>query len=91
MILNKPQFTDPLLELLFARGLAREKAYVDELQVSRLLERLPDGVHVGTVDKFQAQQAPVVIYIMSTSRAKCARSSSPPPPHPRDARRHTAS
>lgn len=55
-----------------ARGLAREKAYVDELQVSRLLERLPDGAHVGTVDKFQAQQAPVVIYIMATSRAKCA-------------------
>jgi superfamily I DNA and/or RNA helicase len=26
------------------------------------------GVHVGTVDKFQGQQAPVVIYSMATSR-----------------------
>jgi predicted RecB family nuclease len=31
-ILTRPQFTDPLLELLFARGLAHEKAYVDELR-----------------------------------------------------------
>jgi len=84
-ILNKPQFTDPLLELLLARGLAREKAYVDELRVTRLLERLPDGANVGTVDKFQGQQAPVV-------RARSApRSPSPPPPHPRDARRRSAS
>jgi len=38
-------------------------------QVSRLSDRLKDtGVHVGTVDKFQGQQAPVVIYSMATSR-----------------------
>ena len=37
-------------------------------QVSRLAERLaPTGVRVGTVDKFQGQQAPVVIYSMATS------------------------
>lgn len=37
-------------------------------QVSRLLARLaPAGVRVGTVDKFQGQQAPVVIYSMATS------------------------
>jgi uncharacterized protein len=38
-------------------------------QVSRLSDRLkPMGVSVGTVDKFQGQQAPVVIYSMATSR-----------------------
>ena len=37
-------------------------------QVSRLAERLePLGVRVGTVDKFQGQEAPVVIYSMATS------------------------
>ena len=37
-------------------------------QVSRLAERLaPTGVRVGTVDKFQGQEAPVVIYSMATS------------------------
>jgi predicted RecB family nuclease len=34
--------------------------------VRRLQERLP-GVRVGTVDKFQGQEAPVVIYSMATS------------------------
>jgi uncharacterized protein len=38
-------------------------------QVSRLSDRLkPIGVQVGTVDKFQGQQAPVLIYSMATSR-----------------------
>jgi predicted RecB family nuclease len=38
-------------------------------QVSRLSDRLKNtGVNVGTVDKFQGQQAPVVIYSMATSR-----------------------
>jgi superfamily I DNA and/or RNA helicase len=42
-------------------------------QVSRLTERLqPLGVRVGTVDKFQGQQAPVVIYSMATSRPEDA-------------------
>ena len=37
--------------------------------VVRLDERMaPMGVKVGTVDKFQGQQAPVVIYSMATSR-----------------------
>src|SRR5207302_7892815 len=42
-------------------------------QVARLEERLaPMGVKVGTVDKFQGQQAPVVIYSMATSRPEAA-------------------
>ncbi|NOU26849.1 MAG: TM0106 family RecB-like putative nuclease [Polyangiaceae bacterium] len=35
-------------------------------QVSEIAERLP-GARVGTVDKFQGQEAPVVIYSMATS------------------------
>jgi len=35
-------------------------------QVSDLSERLP-GIKVGTVDKFQGQEAPVVIYSLTTS------------------------
>ncbi len=43
------------------------------VQVSRLLERLKNDFgaaspEVGTVDKFQGRQAPVVIYSMATSR-----------------------
>ena len=42
-------------------------------QVSRLAERLASrGVPVGTVDKFQGQEAPVVIYSMTTSRPEDA-------------------
>lgn len=42
-------------------------------QVTRLSERLGDtGVRVGTVDKFQGQAAPVVIYTMATSRPEDA-------------------
>lgn len=36
-------------------------------QVSLLLRSLPKGARVGTVDKFQGQEAPVVIYSMTTS------------------------
>jgi superfamily I DNA and/or RNA helicase len=36
-------------------------------QVSALRKSLPDEVKVGTVDKFQGQEAPVVIYSMATS------------------------
>src|ERR1700731_1023997 len=36
-------------------------------QVRRLIEGLPEGARVGTVDKFQGQEAPVVIYSMATS------------------------
>jgi predicted RecB family nuclease len=42
-------------------------------QVSRLAERLePTGARVGTVDRFQGQEAPVVIYSMATSRPEDA-------------------
>jgi uncharacterized protein len=36
-------------------------------QVRRLIETLPDGARIGTVDKFQGQEAPAVIYSMATS------------------------
>ena len=36
-------------------------------QVSALSERLPKGARVGTVDKFQGQEAPLVLYSMATS------------------------
>jgi uncharacterized protein len=36
-------------------------------QVSDLLARLPAGAQVGTVDKFQGQEAPVVLYSLTTS------------------------
>jgi uncharacterized protein len=36
-------------------------------QVSDLLVKLPPGACVGTVDKFQGQEAPVVIYSLTTS------------------------
>jgi uncharacterized protein len=42
-------------------------------QVNRLAERLaPTGVRVGTVDKFQGQEAPLVIYSMAASRPEDA-------------------
>lgn len=37
------------------------------LQVRRLKERLGEGFRVGTVDKFQGQEAPVVIFSMTSS------------------------
>ena len=36
-------------------------------QVARLRQRLPKDVRTGTVDKFQGQQAPIVIYSMTSS------------------------
>ena len=36
-------------------------------QVSDLSNRLPPNARIGTVDKFQGQQAPVVIYSLTTS------------------------
>jgi predicted RecB family nuclease len=38
-------------------------------QVSALRRALPEAVRVGTVDKFQGQEAPVVIYSLTTSTA----------------------
>ena len=37
------------------------------VQVNLLRTRLPNGARVGTVDKFQGQEAPVVIVSMTTS------------------------
>jgi uncharacterized protein len=42
------------------------------MQVNLLRRRLPAGAAVGTVDKFQGQQAPVVILSMTTSRGEDA-------------------
>jgi uncharacterized protein len=36
-------------------------------QVAALIARLPAGARVGTVDKFQGQEAPIVLYSMATS------------------------
>jgi uncharacterized protein len=41
-------------------------------QVSALAQRPPAAARVGTVDKFQGQQAPVVFYSMATSRPEDA-------------------
>ena len=38
-------------------------------QVAKLTAALPEGARIGTVDKFQGQEAPVVIYSMATSSA----------------------
>ena len=39
-------------------------------QVSCLQDRLPAGVRIGTVDKFQGQEAQVVFFSMATSSAE---------------------
>lgn len=36
-------------------------------QVQRLKDKLPPGVEIGTVDKFQGREAPIVIYSVTTS------------------------
>ncbi|MBO6574430.1 MAG: TM0106 family RecB-like putative nuclease [Rhodothermales bacterium] len=41
-------------------------------QVGASVRELPDGARVGTVDKFQGQEAPVVIYSMASSSAEDA-------------------
>jgi uncharacterized protein len=56
-------------------GEARRRIGLDDIlvvapynaQVELLKERLPPGARVGTVDKFQGQQAPVSIYSMASS------------------------
>jgi superfamily I DNA and/or RNA helicase len=42
------------------------------LQVAALRRALPEGVMVGTVDKFQGREAPLVIYSMTSSTAEDA-------------------
>ncbi|MGY2065609.1 TM0106 family RecB-like putative nuclease [Blastococcus sp. SYSU DS0619] len=39
------------------------------LQVALIKAALPDGARVGTVDKFQGQEAPVVLYSMTSTSA----------------------
>ena len=39
-------------------------------QVNRIRERLPEGARVGTVDRFQGQQAPVVLVSLTASSAE---------------------
>ena len=41
-------------------------------QVSALAQRLPAGARVGTVDKFQGQEGPVVFYSMASSTSEDA-------------------
>jgi uncharacterized protein len=72
-LLNGPQWID-------AKGASHPIGGQDILvvapynaQVTRLSARLGgNGVRVGTVDKFQGQEAPVVIYSMATSRPEDA-------------------
>jgi predicted RecB family nuclease len=74
------KFTAAGSEWINENGLARQITGTDILvvapynaQVSRLAERLKGSdARVGTVDKFQGQQAPVVIYSMATSRPEDA-------------------
>ena len=42
------------------------------VQVNALRDALPDGARVGTVDKFQGQQAAVVLYSLAASSAQDA-------------------
>ena len=42
------------------------------VSIAALREALPEGARVGTVDKFQGQEAPIVIYSTATSSAQDA-------------------
>ncbi len=69
------RLTSPGVQWLDRFGVSRQLTPEDVLvvapynaHVNRLADRLsPRGVRVGTVDKFQGQEAPVVIYAMATS------------------------
>jgi uncharacterized protein len=55
---------------LLAAGVAAAEILVVapyNAQVNLLRERVPEGVAVGTVDKFQGQEADVVLYSMASS------------------------
>ena len=67
---------EPLLEGTFTdpTGVRRPMTVADILvvapynaQVQEILEHVPQGVRVGTVDKFQGQEAPVVFFSMASS------------------------
>ena len=75
------RLTDGCCEWINERGEAKDVTGKDDIlvvapynaQVSRLAERLaPTGARVGTVDKFQGQEAAIVIYSMATSRPEDA-------------------
>ena len=57
-------------------------------QVRHLRDRLPRGARVGTVDKFQGQEAPVVFFSMTASsgRGRPARDGLPVQPQPAERR-----
>ena len=58
------------LEALLAAGVAATDVMVVapyNQQVNLLRERLPEAVRVGTVDKFQGQEAKVVLYSLASS------------------------
>jgi uncharacterized protein len=58
------------LERLFELGVTPEDVMVVapyNAQVRELQEALPGAVRVGTVDRFQGQEAPVVLFSMATS------------------------
>jgi predicted RecB family nuclease len=64
----------PGVDWIDDKGLSRPLRLEDVLivapynaQISDLANRLPRNARVGTVDKFQGQQAPVVIYSLTTS------------------------
>jgi len=66
---------DDLVRSKFAEGGKERRLQIDDIlvvspynmQVSLLKRALPPGARVGTVDKFQGQEAPVVIVSMATS------------------------
>lgn len=65
-LLTKGKWTDDKAE---TRSLQKEDILIVapfNAQVSALREKLP-GIEIGTVDKFQGQEAPVVIYSMTCS------------------------
>jgi uncharacterized protein len=58
------------VEKLLAAGVSADEIVVVSpynAQVNLLRETLPDHVRVGTVDKFQGQEADVVLYSMASS------------------------
>ena len=75
------RLTNGTCQWINERGEAKDVTGKDDIlvvapynaQVSRLAERLaPTGAKVGTVDKFQGQEAAIVIYSMATSRPEDA-------------------
>jgi uncharacterized protein len=63
--------TRPLRQVDAAAGRDRDILVVApyNAQVAALRQRLPAEVRVGTVDKFQGKEAPIVIYSLTTSSA----------------------